>query len=187
MAREERQNVPVTDLSETSSVPLFAPGFRTERVEWNDPRAVALRDVMETEMNGRYADKHSDRSPADIEAVQKALAVDPALVFVTVLLLDADGTPVAHAALRDLHGEWEMKRVIVDASRRGAGLGARLMAELEAAAREGGARRIILQTGDRQPEAVRLYERSGYTPIPIYEPYVETIPFSLCYEKVLVP
>ncbi|WP_255359407.1 hypothetical protein [Frondihabitans sp. PAMC 28766] len=43
----------------------------------------------------------------------------------------------------------------------------------------------MLQTGDRQPDAVRLYERFGYTPIPVYEPYVEAIPFSLCYEKRL--
>jgi hypothetical protein len=32
---------------------------------------------------------------------------------------------------------------------------------------------------------VALHERVGYTPIPIYEPYVETIPNSLCVEKVL--
>ena len=69
--------------------------------------------------------------------------------------------PSAHAVLRDLDGEWEVKRVIVDATQRGRGLGRLLMAELEPVAREGGAPRLILQTGDRQPEAVRLYERVG--------------------------
>lgn len=156
-----------------------------EHVEWNDPRAQALRDSMEVEMSAVYADKNSRQTPEQLEALHRALSVDPEKVFVTVLISDPDGVPIGHAALRDLDGEWEMKRVIVDASRRGAGIGARLMTELEAAARAGGARRIILQTGDRQPEAVRLYERSGYTPIPIYEPYVTTIPFSLCYELVL--
>jgi hypothetical protein len=39
-------------------------------------------------------------------------------------------------------------------------------------------------TGDRQPDAVRLYEREGYTPIPIFPPY-EELPFSRCFEKVL--
>lgn len=161
------------------------PALTVEHVDWNDPRAQALRDSMEVEMSARYADKNSALSPEEEDALHRALSVDPALVFVTVLISDTDGVPVGHAALRDLGGEWEMKRVIVDASRRGAGIGALLMTELEAAARKGGARRIILQTGDRQPEAVRLYERSGYTPIPIYEPYVSTIPFSLCYELVL--
>lgn len=162
-----------------------APRLTVLHVDWNDPRAVALREAMEVEMSARYADKQSDLSPDEHDALDRALSVDPAKVFVTVLVIDADGVPVGHAGLRDLRGEWEMKRVIVDASRRGAGIGALLMRELEAAARAGGAKRIILQTGDRQPEAVRLYERSGYTPIPIYEPYVDTIPFSLCYELVL--
>ena len=35
-------------------------------------------------------------------------------------------------------------------------------------------------------EAVRLYERVGYRPIPTYEPYVEALPNSICFEKVLV-
>lgn len=162
-----------------------ATALVVEHVDWNDPRAELLRDRMEVEMSARYRDKNSAQTPEQRAALHDALAVDPARVFVTVLISDPAGVPVGHAALRDLHGEWEMKRVVVDATRRGAGIGARLMTELEAAARAGGAHRIILQTGDRQPEAVRLYERSGYTPIPIYEPYVSTIPFSLCYELVL--
>ena len=56
------------------------------------------------------------------------------------------------------------------------------MAELERIAAERGAQRLILQTGDRQPEAVTLYERIGYTRIPIYAPYLE-ISFSQCFEK----
>ena len=76
-----------------------------------------------------------------------------------------------------------MKRVIVVDGQRGRGIGRALMNRLEQIAAAGGARRLILQTGNRQPDAVALYERVGYTPIPIYEPYVETIPFSLCFEK----
>ena len=60
------------------------------------------------------------------------------------------------------------------------------MLELERIARSADVRRLILQTGDRQPEAVGLYEALGYTPIPIYDPYAETMPFSLCFEKTLV-
>ena len=60
------------------------------------------------------------------------------------------------------------------------------MAEVEAVARAAGARRLILQTGHRQPEAVHLYERVGYRRIPTYEPYVEALPNSICFEKVLV-
>jgi hypothetical protein len=36
-----------------------------------------------------------------------------------------------------------------------------------------------------QPEVVARFARLGYTPIPLYEPYVETMPTSMCFEKIL--
>ena len=161
------------------------PQPRLERTEWTDPRAVALRAAMDAEINVRYAPIMATRSPAEHAAVDRVLTVDPREILATVLAVDPDGTPVAHAALRDLDGEWEVKRVVVVPTWRGRGLGRAVMGEVEAIARAGGARRLILQTGNRQPEAVVLYERLGYTPIPIYEPYVTAIPFSLCFEKLL--
>ena len=163
---------------------MSTPTFTFESVEWDDPRAVALRDAMDAEMTDRY---HSDRvEPLELTLRrQRSLAVDPALVKATVLVLDADGTPLAHAALKLLRGDWEVKRVIVADGQRGRGIGRALMNHLEQLAIAGGAPRLILQTGDRQPDAVALYERVGYTPIPIYEPYIETIPNSFCFEKVI--
>lgn len=163
---------------------MSTPDFTFASVEWDDPRAVALRDAMDAEMTARY---HSDTvEPVEVTLRrQQSLAVDPALLKATVLVLDADGTPLAHAALKVLRGDWEVKRVIVVDGQRGRGIGRALMNHLEQLAVAGGAPRLILQTGDRQPDAVALYERVGYTPIPIYEPYVETIPNSLCFEKVI--
>ena len=164
-----------------------APGTVTfESVSWDDPRAVELRRQMDAEMTVRYANPGSPPEPAEITARRNAsLAVDPADVRATVLVLDADGTPLGHAVLRELRGDWEVKRVIVADGTRGRGIGRALMSRLEALAREAGVPRLILQTGNRQPDAVALYEKIGYTPIPIYEPYIETIPFSLCYEKLI--
>jgi len=155
-------------------------------VTWRDPRAVALRDVMDIEMSAIYGSCFSSSEPDEVVASRReALAVDPRDVLVTLLAIDPDGTPVAHAALRDLWGEWEVKRLIVDKKARGLGIGRRIMSELETLARAGGAKRLILQTGDRQPEAVDLYERTGYERIEIYEPYVTAFAFSLCFEKQL--
>lgn len=150
-----------------------------EQVAWADPRAIALRDAMDTEIQPRYAGRDTD--PVLVAA---ALAVDPTDIVATLLLI-SDGTPVGHAALRRLGDEWEVKRVVIDGSRRGAGLGRRLMTELETIARDGGASRLILQTGDRQPEAVALYRKLGYREIASYEPYATAIPFSRCFEKSL--
>jgi GNAT superfamily N-acetyltransferase len=157
--------------------------YTFELVEWEDPRAIDLRRSMDVEMGALYAD--APLTPEQAVLMNAALTVDPTHLNAIVLAITPDGHPVAHAALRILEGEWEVKRVIVDSSQRGKGLGHALMSELERIARDGGAHRLILQTGNRQLDAVRLYERLGYTPIPVYAPYAEAIPFSLCFEKVL--
>jgi len=158
-----------------------------QHVEWTDPRAVAMREIMDAEMHVRYGLD----SPADAElsaAIERALAVDVTTVVDTVLIVD-EGLAVAHAGLRmldtDSGREWEVKRVIVDGSRRGRGLGRAVMQEIIDSARHGGARRLILQAGDRQPEAIGLYSSLGFTPIAVYAPYAEVMPQSLCFELVL--
>jgi GNAT superfamily N-acetyltransferase len=153
-----------------------------EHVGFDDPRAAALRAVMDVEMEVRYSPSRAPELEAEIHRV---LRIDPATILATVLAVDRHGVAVAHAALRRLGDDLEVKRVIVGAEYRGAGLGRLVMNELERIARAAGAPRLILQTGDRQPEAVALYERLGYTPIPVYEPYAAVMPFSLCFEKTL--
>ena len=57
-------------------------------------------------------------------------------------------------------------------------------ADIVTRARERGATRVRLETGDRQPEAVRLYEGAGYRQIPNFGAYVDA-QASLCFERVL--
>jgi GNAT superfamily N-acetyltransferase len=136
---------------------------------------------MDAEMGARYAPA-GPMSPA----AAAALAVDPATVRHVVRAVDHDGTPIGHAALRDHGGEWEVKRVVVAAGQRGRGVGRAIMSELERVARAAGAGRVILQTGDRQPEAEALYAALGWTRIPTYPPYDTALPLqSRCYEKRL--
>lgn len=58
----------------------------------------------------------------------------------------------------------ELKRIWTSPHLRGERLGIRVVAELETRIAAAGYARIYLTTGWRQPEAVRLYVRSGYTP-----------------------
>lgn len=161
-------------------------GFGIVPVTWRDPRAKALRDLMDVEMTAIYGSLFSSPEPGEILAARRsALAVDPRDVLATLLAIDPDGTPLAHAALRDLAGEWEVKRLFVHSTARGRGIGRHLMSDLEDVARHAGAKRLILQTGDRQPAAVALYQRAGWERIEIYEPYVTTFTFSRCFEKRL--
>lgn len=159
-----------------------------EAVAWDDPRAQALRADMDAEIGPRYADRLDD-VPAELAArMSRALSVVPDSIVATIIVTDAAHVPVGHAALRALGGDLadalEVKRVFVIPGARGTGVSRLLMAELERIAADLGAERLILQTGDRQPEAVVLYERIGYTRIPIYPPYLE-ISFSQCFEKPL--
>jgi GNAT superfamily N-acetyltransferase len=161
-------------------------------VDWADPRAVALRAAMDDEIMPRYHDRFGAAdtaadADADADAAAEraaAFAIDSDTMVLT-LIATVDGAPAAHAALRLLGTEYELKRLVTLPRFRGRGLSTALIRAVEAAAADRGARRLILQTGDRQPEAVSVYERLGYTPIPIYPPY-EAIWFSLCYERKLV-
>lgn len=127
-------------------------------VDWDDPRAVALRQSMDVEIGARYVDPES--SSVD-QAVARALVVDPADVLVTILVLDADATPIAHGALRTLRVDWEVKRLIVADDRRGRGVGRALMTELERIAWAGGADRVILQTVIVSPRRWRCTSNSA--------------------------
>src|SRR3954469_1528001 len=141
-------------------------------VDWLDARAVAIRDAMDVEIQPRYAGR-----AIDPEATARALSVNPDDIVLTVLAIDPDGHPVGHAALRKLGPDLEVKRVVVLAEARGRGVARKLMSYVEDFATARGACRLILQTGDRQPDAVALYRSLGYRPIPIYPPYTDAIPF----------
>lgn len=122
---------------------------------------------MAREVGPRYSDRVST---ADRAATN---AVDPTSVFLTVVVYTAAGATdnreaVGHAALRWNGDDLELKRMFVTVEHRGTGVSTALLSAVEDAARKAGRPRLILQTGDRQPDAVRLYEKSGYSRIPIF-------------------
>lgn len=81
-------------------------------------------------------------------------------------------------------GVMEVKRMYVPDTLRNNGIATIVLSEIETWAKELGCSRLILETGKKQPEAIRLYERSGYTVIPNFGQY-EGIENSVCFEKVV--
>lgn len=81
-------------------------------------------------------------------------------------------------------GIGELKRMYVTPPFRGRGVSRRVLTELEARARTLRYRRLVLETGVRQPEAMQLYETAGYAAIEPYGWY-RTSPLSRCYAKTL--
>ena len=104
------------------------------------------------------------------------------------LVGEVDGAAVACGGVRRCQdgqaGVGEIKRMYVEPHRRGTGLGRVLLAALEEEGRRLGYLRLWLETGTAQPEALHLYEASGWTPIPKYGEYKHDAD-SRCYEKVL--
>ena len=80
-----------------------------------------------------------------------------------------DGRPVGCGGLKALDSETaEIRRVFLDQSARGRGIGRWLLQELESRARQLGYQRLRLTTGDRQPEALGLFQAAGYLDIPAF-------------------
>ncbi|WP_404444151.1 GNAT family N-acetyltransferase [Microbacterium marinum] len=156
-------------------------GSRIIEVPWDDARAASLRDELDADLGARYEGFHGDEPEERAAARSRALAMHPDEIIATLIAVDAAGTPTGHVILRRLGEEWEIKRLVVTAAARGQGIARRLMTEAIDRAREGGADRVILQTGIPQPESIALYESLGFTRIPVYEPYTETMPRSICF------
>ena len=96
-----------------------------------------------------------------------------------------DDIPVGCGALRPFDDQTaEIKRMFVHPLFRGQGIAQKILAELEKWAWENLIRKCILETGFNQPEAIALYQKSGYQRIANYGPY-GGIANSLCMEKVL--
>lgn len=62
----------------------------------------------------------------------------------------------------------EIKRIFVRAEARGHGVARQVLGALEEAAAEIGYSRVVLDTGERLPEAQALFRSSGYLEIPDY-------------------
>lgn len=78
----------------------------------------------------------------------------------------------------------ELKRMYVPQGFRGRGIARELLSRLEEQVIGRDIDRLRLQTGTRQPEAISLYESSGYQRVRPWGRYAKD-PNALCYEKRL--
>ncbi|WP_443216988.1 GNAT family N-acetyltransferase [Saccharothrix sp. ALI-22-I] len=133
-----------------------------------------------------FVDRYGD---GDVTPVDPAEFAPPLGYFAVGYV---DGEPVAcggwraHDEARDSlrPGDAEIKRMYVADALRGRGLARVVLASLETTALEAGRRRMVLETGLRQPEAIKLYESSGYARIDNFGVYRHH-PESLCFAKEL--
>ena len=103
----------------------------------------------------------------------------------TVVVAFDNDQPVACGAIREFDKDsMEVKRMYTLPSHRGKGIAKLVLQELERWTLELGYAKCILETGKRQPEAIQLYEKSGYQSIPNYGKYLN-VENSVCFQKQL--
>jgi GNAT superfamily N-acetyltransferase len=78
------------------------------------------------------------------------------------LVAVAEDELVGCAGWRAHGADAELKRMYIAPAARGRGAARLLLAAIEESARARGFRRVILETGDKQPEAIGLYQSCGY-------------------------
>lgn len=76
----------------------------------------------------------------------------------------------------------EVKRMFVPVEERGKGIATLVLQELEKWCKDLNFETCILETGEKQQEAVKLYLKNDYRVIPNYGQYAE-VPSSICFEK----
>lgn len=138
-------------------------GINLRAVPYDHPDAVKLDAQVQVEYQTRY------EGEGDATFLDPAMFVPPSGLY--LLAYDASDAPVASGGWRRqdqsdegyADGDAEVKRMYVIPEARGLGLARRILAELEADARTAGRTRMVLETGDQQPEAIALYLSSGYT------------------------
>ena len=84
-------------------------------------------------------------------------------------------------------GDYELAKITVAKSARNSGLGGRLMRAAIDGARELGAARIVLLSNSRLRDAIRLFERFGFTDVPIPETEYEQVDVAMALELAGAP
>lgn len=78
----------------------------------------------------------------------------------------------------------EIKRMYVNPYFRGFGVASMIIESLTKWAKELFYQNAVLETGSKQPESIKLYEKHGFAKIPSFGPYIG-LPNSVCMGKTL--
>lgn len=166
-----RQQERLLDALQTAGLLVRAATVELVELSPDHPRAREALDAYCAELDARFP---TGFDPGPMSADDVASLRAPEGVFVVAV---SDGAAVACGGVRRLDPETlEIKRMWVDASWRGAGMGSRLLRRLEDEAARLGGSRVVLDTNRTLTEAMAMYERAGYRETAGYDvgnPYAE--------------
>lgn len=146
-----------------TSVRGLQPGDTFEHTTPHDERARFVLADLEREYDSRYGNLFGEPASSEINRYGTDVFTAPGGTF---LLLLREGHPISAGAFMTVGDSTvEFKRMWTHVDHRGHGYAQLVLDELEAEAQRRGNTTVVLSTGPRQPEAVRLYLRAGYTPL----------------------
>jgi len=142
------------------------------RTNAEDPDFIRLVQLLDADLDARYGAGQEFYSQFNkLATIQH------------VIIVYRDEHAVGCGAIRKYSDDtMEIKRMFVDPRYRGQGIGKIVLDSLESWARELSYSYCILESGDKQPEALALYERAGYFLIPNYGQYAKD-ENSICMKK----
>ena len=144
------------------------------RTDSSDKDFIELVYLLDKELQIRDGDDHSFY--AQYNKIDK---------IKNVVVLYEDDIAVGCGAIKEYEpGTMELKRMFVKDEHRSKGIATLVLLELEKWIQELGYSKCILETGIKQPEAIRLYTKNNYSVIPNYGQYAG-VDNSVCMEKVL--
>lgn len=149
--------------------------LQIRRTNSEDADFVPLVRLLDADLAERDGDEHGFYAQFNKIAALKQVVVGY-----------AEGQPVACGAFKPFdESSVEVKRMYVLPEWRSRGLASEILLELERWAGELGFARCVLETGKKQPEAIRLYQKAGYAIIPNFGQYAG-VENSVCFEKNLI-
>jgi putative acetyltransferase len=144
---------------------------------FESPDATRLITALDAHLASRY--QPEQRFGPNLKSNQLASGLG------TFLVARVDERAVGCGAVRLLDPTTvEVKRMFVEPELRGQGIAKEILTHLEAAGRQLGATRSVLETGIYQDEAIGLYRRAGYRQVDCWGEYAAS-PTSVCFEKSL--
>ncbi len=143
-----------------------------KRTTSDDPDFQSLVALLDKDLAVKYGDEQ-----AFYAQFNKIDTIENAVVF------SHKGEALGCGAFRAFDNKTvEIKRMFVQPDFRGRGIGDAILKELEQWAAEINYTACILETGKKQPEAIKLYQKTGYIIIPNFGQYAN-VENSVCMKK----
>jgi putative acetyltransferase len=141
------------------------------------PAVLQLFSALNAELSALYTEEGANHFALDEHEVAEGSGA--------ILVAWEGSTPVGCSAIRRIDGHTaELKRMYVVPAARGRGIALLLTRALEDEARRLSVRQLVLETGERQPEAIALAEKLGFVRVARFGEYVNS-PLSVCMAKDL--